>query len=128
MNVEKIYGAICDALEEGLEVGIRADEHDYNIDDALDASRVWVDGEPTDYILDGTSVTSIIPADGYNLLLGRDGGAETQAEEIKNMLSAIAYNRKTYFGKQYIVAGNLAGYGDDKDEMLLSDARIICAI
>lgn len=79
--------------------GVRFDAPGLEVGHTFDASRVWVDGEPTDEYLPGTCV---VPSTHLHKRCVLD-----------------------YPGTAYIVCGNLAAYGEDCGEVILTDCEVM---
>lgn len=86
--------------------GLYADEPD-TPGASLDPSRRWVDGDPTDEVLAGTSCIAL------------DRGVE----------HAVSVARKYGDGGRVaLVRGTFAGYGEDRDEVLIADAVVVSLV
>lgn len=83
-------------------IGVRVDEVDYQIGDILPASRVWIDGYVTDEVLPGTcAINASAPG-------------------------AIAAAIDLYYGHHVLLVGGMSeGSGDDEDEVIIGNARVI---
>ena len=103
----KIYEAIQDGYYEYY--GIRIDDDiEYSEGDKTEDSRIWVDGDPTDETLDGTSSIGIDHTDTADEI-------EAKIEQAKN-----------YYGnKMYLIAGNSVSYGEDAGEYVISNAVVV---
>jgi hypothetical protein len=114
MNAQEILDIILDRTY-GDEVGLRrmtafpgADAVVVGAGDELSPSYVWVDGDPTDDTLDGTSTIGV---------------GET-LESINAAIAALA----AYEGQMVIVAGFYAGNGADRGEVLIRKARVLAVV
>lgn len=87
--------------------GIRSDDRHFALGQSLPCSRIWVDGDPTEELLDGVSVTGIRYAEDADKAL---------------RLNERCYN---YGQPMYLVAGDFVGYGEDDGEYILADAVVI---
>lgn len=84
----------------GIEiVGIRFDEEDYKVGESMMESRIWIDGEPTEDYLDGTS-----------------------ALEVNYTTDAV------YSGRCYLIGGIMGGYGEDENEIIIRNAIVVAII
>ena len=89
--------------------GIRSDDRDFSIGEALPASRIWDDGDPTEDELDGTSTIWLY--DAYN-------------DEFN--VDALRIIKKVYaFRNTYLVASHSRTWGEDKGEWVLSDPVVV---
>lgn len=86
--------------DESLIWGVRFDAAGLEIGHVFDASRVWDDGEAADDLLNGTSVVQ----DTHVVRVGA------------NYLN---------LGTPYIVCGYMAGYGEDRGEVILTECEVM---
>lgn len=84
---------------------IRFDECEYAAGDALPCSRVWIDGDPTDEYLPGTSALRL---------------DYTYAQRTRDYLR--------YFGHVYLVCGDGGLYGEDVGEAIVRHATVVCKL
>jgi hypothetical protein len=98
---------------------VRGDDRNYNAGDKLEYSKDLTDDSETyGQELNGTSGTNI----GYLYFDGEE-------EDIQSVKEAIDYNKKAYRYKNlYIITGMYSEYGTDENEILLSNAEIVCKI
>lgn len=80
---------------------VRWDEPGLPVGHVFPPSRVWVDGEPTEETLPGTSAIA--------------------AKDLQRVVSRMNY----YTGQPYIVCGELSLYGEDLGEVILRDCEVI---
>lgn len=124
MTIEEIRKLISEA--EYDYIGIRADDRDYQIGEVMDNSHQlfqdpkYADFECTEllypYISDG-------PYTGFY-----DGGEldgtcalETSENNIKERLEAV----RNYGERIYLIGGNSMEYGNDEDEIIIRNAKVI---
>ncbi|MBR7146478.1 MAG: hypothetical protein IKD11_02010 [Oscillospiraceae bacterium] len=107
MTSEKILNAIENG--EYSYYGIRVDDGvDYSIGDAVAASRVWVDGDPTDEDLDGTSCIGLK----FNATVS----------DVERAIKAASI----YYGDRiYLIGGDDMEYGEDAGEYIIKDAVVV---
>lgn len=92
--------------------GIRVDDGiAYQVGDLTADSRVWVDGDPTDDTLDGTSTV------GFRFT--------ADASEIA---AAIETAQQYFGGRWYLLGGNSAEYGEDAGEVIIKDAEVVAIL
>lgn len=117
---EDMLGKAKDAYAGGTKViGIRTDD----LDEAdvlapgsiLPKSRAWKNGDPTDKVLDGTSVVLV------------SNKTEPTLADVKRALKTMRPNSWSgYYGKTvYLVGGSSAKKGKDVGEGILKDAKVI---
>lgn len=105
-------GTVCEVY------GIRFVEESvdsFSTGDVLAPSRVWVDGDPTEELLDGASAVFVT--------------RDEDVEEPK-LSKAIAYGSKEgYTGKTILLVGGKRGYswGEDRKEVVIKDAIVLGA-
>lgn len=127
MTIEEIRNLINES-EYGY-IGIRADSRDYQIGEVMDNShQLFQDPQYTDfectellypYISEG-------PYAGFY-----DGGEldgtcalEVSENNIEEMIEAV----KSYGEKIYLIGGNSMEYGNDEDEIIIRNAKVIAAL
>lgn len=92
-------------MEYGANIGIRVQENvPFTVGPMDHVSHVWVDGEETDDELDGVCAISL-SFPGWEHLASMYCGAHVA-----------------------LIAGDVAGYGDDAGEIILSDAEVIAVL
>lgn len=108
MNATKI-AALINATHAAY-FGLRVVDETAEEGDQIAPSRVWVDGEVTDDVLDGASAIHI--------------DAEHGSLE-ENIAEALA--RTGIYCGQYIlvIAGNAMSYGEDDGEIIIRDAECL---
>lgn len=75
------------------------------VGDILSPSSVWIDGDPTDDLLPGTS----------GIQVARDAGVLADARRLSN-----------YWGRYVVLmAGNRASHGEDWGEVVIEDAVVL---
>ena len=97
------------------EVGIRVEDVDtpLGVGDDLPPSRVWIDGELTDELLDGTSTYGV-------------NGSGGVGRALKDMGLSRERGEHGYYGNViYLVAGDRASVGEDFGERVIKDAKVI---
>jgi hypothetical protein len=107
MDADTVARAMEEA--EGLYYfGLRRTERPLVVGSVLDPSRVWIDGEPTDEYLDGTSVVYV-----------------ASAGVIADALSKI----EQYYGDHIALVGAARerGWGEDANERILVDPVVMLA-
>ena len=109
-KLEKILSVLENYEGSADAFGLRSDERDLQIGEIFPASRVWDDGEATEELLDGTSVT------GFRY-------AEDAAKALELQLSVYNYGQPLY-----LVAGNLNSYGEDEGEYILEAAEFLAIL
>ena len=96
--IEKVKEMAADPYREYEYIGIRVHEVPFELGEMTHRSHIWDDGNDTGVELDGVSV----------------------------LLGAYADLAKQYYGDYVaIVAGNCGEYGEDKGEIVISDATVI---
>lgn len=86
-------------------VGIRVQEVPFELGAMSHESVVWVDNEMTDEGLGGVCAIKC---------------------DVSNVEDRLNYATKTYFGSHVaIITGNRALYGDDLNEIILMDAKVV---
>lgn len=123
MNVKEILKKVCD---EGYSVvairHIAEDEH-YNVGDTCRNSYEWnyemdhstyEDEEPIE--LDGTC--------GYNIVRFADFDID-ELEEAEQIFKTALEESSIYSGDVVIIAGDSYTYGNDENEVIISDACVI---
>lgn len=127
MKVEEIRNLISGA--EYNYIGIRADSRDYQIGDVMDNShQLFQDPQYTDfectellypYISEG-------PYSGFYDAGELDGTCALEISEnnIEKMLEAV----KNYGEKIYLIGGNSMECGNDEDEIIIRNAKVIAAL
>lgn len=83
-------------------IGVRVDDQAYRIGDVLPESRIWIDGEPTDGRLAGTSAMSL----------------RSIADYIDHYPACVG----RYV---YLLGGYSEGSGDDEGEIIIGRATVI---
>lgn len=127
MTIEEIRNLISES-EHGY-IGIRADSRDYKIGDVMDNShQLFQDPQYTDfgctellypYISEG-------PYAGFYDAGELNGTCALSVSEsnIEKMLEAV----KNYGEKIYLIGGNSIEYGNDEDEIIIRNAKVIAAL
>lgn len=126
MTIEEIRNIIEEA-EYGY-IGIRADNRDYQISDVMDNShQLFQDPQYNDdytellypYIYEG-------PYAGFYDAGELNGTCALSVSEnnIKEMLEAV----KNYGEKIYLIGGNSIEYGNDEDEIIIRNAKVIAVL
>ena len=96
--IEKVKAMAADPYRDYEYIGIRTQEVPFELGEMTHLSHIWDDGNDTGVELNGVSV-----------LLGAYADLATQ-----------------YYGDHVaIVAGNCGEYGEDKGEIVISDATVI---
>ena len=96
--IEKVKAMAADPYREYEYIGIRVQEVPFGLGEMTHLSHIWDDGNDTGVELNGVSV----------------------------LLGAYADLAKQYYGDHVaIVAGNCGEYGEDKGEIVISDATVI---
>lgn len=95
--------------EEFAHYGIRCEEDTMRqVGEELDNSRIWIDNEPTEETLNGTSCIGI-----------------ESAEDVGKAMELI----KNYYGNcLYIIAGDYREYGEDEGEHIIQNATVVARI
>lgn len=84
------------------------DERCFAVGDYLPDSRLWIDGDPTDEMIDGVSTYGI--------------GETADADKIGKALAAMA----CYFGDRLILVGGTSrAYGEDSGEWIIRNAKCV---
>ena len=108
--IEEIMKAVSETDYEYY--GIRVDNgKNYCIGDRTDDSRIWIDGDPTDETVDGTSCV----------------GFRFNAEK-NDLESALSIAEKYYGDRIYLIGSNSMEYGEDAGEYILKDAEVIAVL
>lgn len=103
--------------------GIRGDSREFSIGDELPCSQNMVDDlydpETQSYpLLDGTCAIGF----GY---LWFDG----ENEDLETIEKAVNQCKKIYgYEHTYLIAGPSSEHGDDENEIIITDAEVICEI
>lgn len=113
-NIENAISAIRDS-DFGY-FGIRAIDELLTVGDTCEASRVWDNNEATDELLDGASATAI-------KLNGYTDTAIKAALEV-----AEKANKPYHAAHHYIIASDRMTYGEDANEIVMTDAVVIAII
>lgn len=95
-------------------IGIRFDEHEYQMGDELENSHNWVDGNWTDESLNGTCAVDIAEAWSYDSL-----------DELKETAIKRPNKNGGYLGYEYIIAGVSSEIGEDECERIIRGAEVI---
>lgn len=82
---------------------LRWDERDYESGDLLPPSRVWIEGEPTEELLRGTSAIDFSHPERFNTL----------ARQLR------------YAGDVYLIKGFRYADGEDIGEVIVDEARVV---
>lgn len=109
-KLEKILSVIESYDGSAEAFGLRSDDREMQVGEIFPASRAWEDGEATEDLLDGTSVT------GFRY-------AEDAAKALDLQLSIYNYGQPLY-----LVAGNVNSYGEDAGEYILEDAEVLAIL
>lgn len=102
----------------GPYVGLRSDNKKYRAGDYLPDSRIWDDGWVTEETLSGTSVIGLM--DGYTHRY--KDVTRKQAEQAMKLIAGYPWKYV------YLVAGESMSWGEDQEEWVLRDARVIARI
>lgn len=123
MNVSDILSKVCDEGYSVVAIRRMADDEDYNIGDMCRNSYEWnyeldhstyEDEEQIE--LDGTC--------GYHIVGFADLDSDELEEAERIFLSALNES-SIYSGKPIVIAGNDYTYGNDENEIIISDACVI---
>jgi len=86
--------------------GVRWVEDDLAIGATAPVSRVWVDGDPTDEVLDGACAVQV-----------------RTAQDIEHALAG-----GSYMGKPVLLGCNRMSYGEDAGEIVMEDAIVLALV
>ncbi|GHU42113.1 hypothetical protein FACS1894111_05490 [Clostridia bacterium] len=89
-------------------VGVRTQEEPFEIGEIEHLSKVWIDGEETEELLDGISVTDF------------------ESEMV--IMHGVDHTTRSgyYYGEHIaIVCGNFATYGQDEGEIIINNAVVM---
>lgn len=89
-------------------IGIRLDDEAYEEGDILPVSRVWDNGEPTEDVLDGTSVIGLY----WHRMLRSRKAAEA-------LVALYPYRHA------YLVIGMFGENGEDEGELIIRNAKVV---
>lgn len=98
-------------IEDYDAIGLRRDDRKYEVGDEIPASKDWDDGQPTNNDLPGTSTFGLQTYDD-----GWIGGSK---------ISLMTYRHYPHI---YIVGGDIAEYGEDSGELVLSNCKVLARV